>query len=75
MTEVWLHHPNLPGQDIKVARGALGTYAMSGWQVRPDQADPVDPDLTVDDAHELADLSRADTEHDLTDDTPTAEDR
>lgn len=44
MSEVWLHNPNLPGQDIKVPRGALGTYGQSGWQEREDQSDPIDPD-------------------------------
>lgn len=48
MSEIWLEHPNLPGQHIKVPRAALGTYARSGWQERADQSDPIDPDTTVD---------------------------
>jgi hypothetical protein len=48
VSEVWLHHPNLPGQDIKVLRGALGNYARGGWQEREDQSDPVDPDTILD---------------------------
>lgn len=43
MSEVWLTHPNLtPAHDIKVLRGAVGTYAGSGWQIRADQDDPVE---------------------------------
>ncbi|MDN5853519.1 MAG: hypothetical protein L0K86_11870 [Actinomycetia bacterium] len=78
MNHVWLHHPDLPdGQDIKVPRDALGTYAASGWQIRPDQSDPVDPDLTVDDdpVADTATTTDAFSTTPIDDDDPTMEDR
>jgi hypothetical protein len=32
---VWLVHPNLPGQPIRVREQAVPTYRASGWQVEP----------------------------------------
>lgn len=82
MTEVWLFHSNLPGQDIKVPRAALGNYARSGWQEREDQADPVDPDTIADEPateQDVADTAGAsgDTSNEKSpdvDDEPVADD-
>lgn len=68
MSEIWLTHPDLPGQDIKVRRDALGSYAVSGWQMRPDQSDPA-PDVEPE-APAVEDEQAVDDTDDETGDEP-----
>lgn len=42
----WITNPDLsPDHDHQIEAEALSDWSRSGWRIREDQADPVDPDL------------------------------
>jgi hypothetical protein len=66
---VWIEHPNLPGQDVKIPRAALAQHMAQGWREREDQSDPVDPDVAAaladaaTGADDSADVAPVDVDH------------
>lgn len=46
-SEVYIEHPDLPGQKVKIPRPALGQYMQQLWRLSKDQSDPVDPDAAA----------------------------